>query len=71
MVYATIPSDFAEQLIAMTSSSPTIFTPSAIYGSGGVAVIGFVAYIGTKTLLHKNAHWKDKATFIWLVRVER
>jgi len=48
------------------STSPTIFTATSAYSLAGVAGIGIIAYIGSKTLLPKHAKWQDRYTFIWL-----
>lgn len=50
-----------------TSTTTTLFTATSAYSLGAVATLGLVAYIGSKTLLSKNAKWQDRATFIWLV----
>lgn len=31
-----------------------------------IVIVGLIAYIGSKTLLPKNAKWQDRFTFIWL-----
>ena len=44
-----------------------IFTKTSAYSLGGVLAIGIVAYIGSKSLLPRNARWQDRYTFVWLV----
>ncbi|KAK7469375.1 hypothetical protein VKT23_003850 [Stygiomarasmius scandens] len=46
--------------------APSIFTTTSLYSLLGVAFVGTLAYVGSKTLLPKNASAKDKFTFIWL-----
>ena len=52
--------------MVQTSTPPTIFTATSAYSLAGVVTIGLLSYIGSKTLLPKNARWQDKATFAWL-----
>jgi hypothetical protein len=49
------------------ADAPTIFTKTSAYSLGGVVTVGFIAYLGSKTFLPKNARWQDRYTFVWLV----
>jgi hypothetical protein len=53
----------------MAKPPPQIFTLTSAISLGAVATIGVVAYIGSKTLLPKNAKWQDRFTFIWVVSI--
>ncbi|TFK39032.1 Emopamil-binding protein [Crucibulum laeve] len=48
------------------STPPSIFTLTSAFSLGGVLLVGLIAYMGSKTLLPKNARWQDRYTFIWL-----
>jgi hypothetical protein len=50
-----------------TTTSPQLFTKTSASSLAAVATLGLVAYVGSKTLLPKNAKWQDRFTFIWLV----
>jgi hypothetical protein len=48
-----------------TPTNPQLFTTASAGSLCAVAAVGLVAYIGSKTLLPKNAKWQDRFTFIW------
>lgn len=48
------------------ADAPTIFTETSAYSLGAVVALGVFAYIGSKTILPKNASWQDRYTFVWL-----
>jgi len=49
-----------------TSNPPTFFTATSGYSLLAVAVIGVIAYSGSRKLLGPRATFTDRATFIWL-----
>ena len=49
------------------ADTATIFTKTSAYSLAGVLALGFIAYVGSKVFLPKNARWQDRYTFIWLV----
>jgi hypothetical protein len=48
------------------SDFAAVFSATSAYSLAGVSALATIAFIGSKTLLPKNAKWQDKATFIWL-----
>jgi len=52
--------------MVLETTNPTIFTATSAYSLAGVALVGAVAYTGSKILLPRGARWQDRYTFIWL-----
>jgi len=48
------------------TTTTQLFTKTSAASLTAVATLGLVAYIGSKTLLPKNAKWQDRFTFVWL-----
>jgi len=48
------------------ATTTQLFTKTSAASLTAVATLGLVAYIGSKTLLPKNAKWHDRFTFVWL-----
>lgn len=51
------------------SEAPQLFTKTSAGSLAAVATVGLVAYLGSKTLLAKNAKWQDRFTFVWIVGI--
>jgi len=48
------------------TTTTQLLTKTSAASLTAVATLGLVAYIGSKTLLPKNAKWQDRFTFVWL-----